>query len=190
MAVFSGAAQVAFTHNPKSQKSKAIMEAPINGLCKRCTEQIEWKKQYRKYKPLKAPVTCRDCKQKTVMSAYHNLCTACADRLGVCAKCTQNEEVVNRPEVDRSAEIEAKLKTFKERTRRTLVRKIEKGELEAVAVLDMVGDKKKKDAEDDSDDDDDEDDDSNEEEAGVDDGDNDDNEEANEVAAGAHNNNE
>ena len=88
------------------------------------------------------------------MSAYHNLCPACADRLGVCAKCAQNEEVVNRPEVDRSAEIEAKLKTFKERTRRTLVRKIEKGELEAVAVLDMVGDKKKKDAdsEDDSND--------------------------------------
>jgi predicted HNH restriction endonuclease len=89
------------------------------------------------------------------MSAYHNLCTACADRLGVCAKCTQNEEVVNRPEVDRSAEIEAKLKTFKERTRRTLVRKIEKGELEAVAVLDMIGDKKKKNADDDDSDDDD-----------------------------------
>jgi hypothetical protein len=47
---FSRGSQVAFTHNPKSQKSKAIMEAPINGLCKRCTEQIEWKKQYRKYK--------------------------------------------------------------------------------------------------------------------------------------------
>lgn len=48
--MFSAARQVAFTHNAKSKKSKAIMEAPINGLCKRCTEQIEWKKQYRKYR--------------------------------------------------------------------------------------------------------------------------------------------
>ena len=28
---------------------------PINGLCPACEEQIEWRKKYRKYKPLTVP---------------------------------------------------------------------------------------------------------------------------------------
>lgn len=37
--------QTAFAHNPHSKKSQAIMATPVTGLCRRCTEKIEWRKQ-------------------------------------------------------------------------------------------------------------------------------------------------
>ena len=130
--------------NGKSKKTKKIMATQVTDLCRRCTEQIEWRKQYRKYKPLKQPSTCRDCKEKTVVSAYHNLCKPCADAKGVCAKCCGEEEIMHPELPDRRVEIEAKMKTFKESTKRTILRKLEKKEIEPVDVLDMVSDKKKK----------------------------------------------
>merc|ERR1711991_917792 len=167
----------AFTHNPKSVKSKFIMSQPINGLCRRCTEQIEWKKKYRKYKPLKTPASCRECKQKTVVHAYHNLCEPCQEKLEVCAKCCEQEEIINVAEVDRTVEIEAKMKTFKERTKRTILRKLERGEIEPVDVLDMKSDKRKYLEDDDEFDDEDEDD--NEDDVANDNNNNDNNGEAN-----------
>ena len=44
-----------FRHNPNSQKTKKILSLPNEGLCKKCHDIIEWKKQYRKYKPLTMP---------------------------------------------------------------------------------------------------------------------------------------
>ena len=41
-----------FKHNPSSKKTKKILAMPNEGLCSRCHEIIEWKKKYRKYKPL------------------------------------------------------------------------------------------------------------------------------------------
>lgn len=45
----------AFKHNPKSKKTERIMSMPIHGLCEKCRKQIEWRKKYRKYKPLTQP---------------------------------------------------------------------------------------------------------------------------------------
>ena len=45
----------AFKHNPGSKLTKKILAAPIVGLCRRCSEIVEWRKKYRKYKPLTAP---------------------------------------------------------------------------------------------------------------------------------------
>lgn len=45
----------AFKHNPKSIKSAKIAALPNDGLCSRCTEIIEWRKKYRKYKMLTTP---------------------------------------------------------------------------------------------------------------------------------------
>ena len=45
----------AYRHNRNSKKTKEILAMPVNGLCKRCTEIVLWRKQYRKYKPLTAP---------------------------------------------------------------------------------------------------------------------------------------
>lgn len=47
----------AFKHNPKSKKTLKILALPSEGLCRRCSEQIEWRKKYRKYKPLTKPGT-------------------------------------------------------------------------------------------------------------------------------------
>ena len=50
-------------------------------------KQVEWRKQYRKYKPLRQPATCNDCHQKTVTAAYHKICPPCARERRVCAFC-------------------------------------------------------------------------------------------------------
>lgn len=47
----------AFKHNPKSKKTERILSMPIKGLCDKCYKQIEWRKKYRKYKPLTKPAT-------------------------------------------------------------------------------------------------------------------------------------
>lgn len=47
--------KVAFSHNKGSKKTAKILGLPNQGLCKRCYDKIEWRKKYRKYKPLKAP---------------------------------------------------------------------------------------------------------------------------------------
>jgi hypothetical protein len=44
--------RTAFRHNPSSKLTKKILAMPINGLCPACEEQIEWRKRFRKYKPL------------------------------------------------------------------------------------------------------------------------------------------
>lgn len=45
----------AFKHNPNSKKTKVILAINHAGLCAHCNEIIEWRKKYRKYKPLKHP---------------------------------------------------------------------------------------------------------------------------------------
>lgn len=47
----------AFKHNPKSKKTERILALPIYGLCEKCRKQIEWRKKYRKYKPLTQPAS-------------------------------------------------------------------------------------------------------------------------------------
>lgn len=68
----------AFRHNPKSKLTAKILSLPNEGLCRRCHEKIEWRKKYRKYKPLTQPSTCNLCKRKNVTAAYHTICDGCA----------------------------------------------------------------------------------------------------------------
>ncbi|CAM9868746.1 unnamed protein product [Discosporangium mesarthrocarpum] len=77
----------AFRHNPKSKKTSKILALPNEGLCPSCHDKIEWRKKYRKYKPLKQPATCNDCHKKTVTAAYHKICRLCARERRVCAWC-------------------------------------------------------------------------------------------------------
>ena len=49
--------------------------------------QVEWRKRYRKYRPLRQPATCNDCHKKTITSAYHKICTPCARERRVCPWC-------------------------------------------------------------------------------------------------------
>mmetsp|Transcript_9641 Transcript_9641/g.27037 ORF Transcript_9641/g.27037 Transcript_9641/m.27037 type:complete len:173 (-) Transcript_9641:1857-2375(-) len=90
----------AYKHNPKSKKTQKILASPVSGLCAHCTEIIEWRKQYRKYKPLTAPRRCQVCEQKTIKQAYHNLCEPCSKKDGLCAKCRKPWDADNRDSGD------------------------------------------------------------------------------------------
>ena len=76
-----------YKHNKNSKLTKKIEEIQHEGLCKRCDEKIEWRKKYRKYKPLTNPGACNQCHQRNVLRAYHTLCKNCAEVRGVCAWC-------------------------------------------------------------------------------------------------------
>lgn len=68
----------AFHHNPKSTKTERILSFPIQHVCRKCHEKLEWRKQYRKYKPLTQPSKCNVCARRNVTAAYHTLCEECS----------------------------------------------------------------------------------------------------------------
>ena len=79
----------AYKHNKNSKKTAQIAAMPIYCwsfyemnlwivVCNRCREKIEWKKKYRKYKPLTAPGKCEKCGNRNVKAAYHHICDDCA----------------------------------------------------------------------------------------------------------------
>jgi len=123
-------------------KTKRIQQVVVSGCCARCTGQIQWKIDYGKYKPLKAPGKCVACSQRKVKSAYHTFCKDCAEERGVCAKCGQRldegEAVAAPISAQEEARLEAELtrlaKRLPERKRRTFYRKLEERENDAFDV--------------------------------------------------------
>eukprot|EP00164_Ancoracysta_twista_P011278 GFYU01017338.1.p1 GENE.GFYU01017338.1~~GFYU01017338.1.p1 ORF type:complete len:194 (+),score=45.12 GFYU01017338.1:139-720(+) len=118
----------AFKHNPKSKLSEKIKELPNVGLCGKCHEIVEWRKKYRRYKPLTQPKKCDKCHLKKVKHAYHLVCEDCVLSLLICAKCMEVKPLVSTdystPE-DRArqqAEKDLELKFMKERERRRVMR--------------------------------------------------------------------
>jgi hypothetical protein len=67
----------AWTHNPKSKTTAKILSSPNIHVCRRCHDKIEWRKQYRKYKPLTQPATCNGCNKRNVKASYHTICESC-----------------------------------------------------------------------------------------------------------------
>ncbi|CAI5744392.1 unnamed protein product [Peronospora destructor] len=134
----------AFKHNPKSKKTERIMLMPIHGLCAKCHQQIEWRKKYRKYKPLTQPGSCIFCHQKNVTSAYHSSCDPCAKERDICAKCCLTKEIIaSEQEVlakqeKKEREVENSLEEMRERDRRAYVRKLDK-EKEAITTGQETG---------------------------------------------------
>uniref|UniRef100_A0A1E1WWN2 Putative hipothetical protein n=1 Tax=Amblyomma aureolatum TaxID=187763 RepID=A0A1E1WWN2_9ACAR len=79
------------TLHDTSIHTKRILNTKTDNLCVRCKDIIEWKIKYKKYKPLTVPRKCVKCEGKTVKAAYHIMCSTCAQRLEVCAKCGDSE---------------------------------------------------------------------------------------------------
>ncbi|KAJ2726226.1 hypothetical protein GGI07_000703 [Coemansia sp. Benny D115] len=136
----------AYTHNKGSKTTEKILAMPVDGLCKRCTDQILWRKQYRKYKPLTVAKKCVSCHQKKVKKAYHVYCDDCARSKGVCAKCLEKKQIVEglnakTPQelLKESQEMELKLANMRERQRRSYLRKLQRGDIEAADIPDTVG---------------------------------------------------
>eukprot|EP00243_Klebsormidium_subtile_P003543 TRINITY_DN16978_c0_g1_i1.p1 TRINITY_DN16978_c0_g1~~TRINITY_DN16978_c0_g1_i1.p1 ORF type:complete len:300 (-),score=37.16 TRINITY_DN16978_c0_g1_i1:207-1106(-) len=105
--------------------------APIAGVCLRCKEQLEWRRKYGKYKPLTQPTKCNWCQKRNVRSAYHAICSACANAKGACGKCCkQANNIIGKGAEQEEAErrqLEEALSGMRERDRRTLLRAMEKG---------------------------------------------------------------
>ena len=66
-----------FKLNEDSKLTQRIKATPLDHLCQRCYDQIKWKIDYKKYKPLSQPGKCTDCHQKNVLKAYRALCDKC-----------------------------------------------------------------------------------------------------------------
>ena len=135
-----------FKHNPNSKKTKKIAGIQHFGLCRRCDEQIEWKKKYRKYKPRRTAGPCSVCRERKVKLAYHAMCSDCSRAKKSCAKCSRTfaslaatdsrdqalqesrrlaEELAKQEEL-----LESHLDGLKEGERRNLQRRIEKEQVE------------------------------------------------------------
>jgi Uncharacterized conserved protein (DUF2039) len=92
----------AWRHNPKSKTTAKIMASPIAGVCRRCRQKLEWRKQYRKYKPRTVLGTCNLCQKRNVHAAYHTICASCStsnatvlQRLREMAEAAHNEGDAN-----------------------------------------------------------------------------------------------
>ena len=93
----------AFQHNPNSKLTKKILAMPNEGLCRRCTEKIEWRKKYRKYKPLRVPGSCNYCRKKAVTAAYHVACRPCAQEKAICAWCCKTWKALEKADAAAAA---------------------------------------------------------------------------------------
>lgn len=110
----------------------------VINCCPKCTQVIEWKIQFGKYKTLTRPATCLDCKEKAVKYAYHTRCIPCVEKSKRCSKCGDSQaEFVNLPPpsdselAKKDAEFKSELKRLPERKRRTLLRYMEKLKLDS-----------------------------------------------------------
>eukprot|EP00049_Salpingoeca_infusionum_P001325 m.47398 g.47398 ORF g.47398 m.47398 type:complete len:248 (+) comp10977_c0_seq1:2-745(+) len=119
----------------KYGESKRMMDVramQVALVCLRCKQQIEWKKQFDKYKPRSKPGNCNICHQKTVTFAYHTICKPCATNASVCAKCGKADEAIVPPELtaaelqQQEAEERRTLLSMRERERRAFMRQQEK----------------------------------------------------------------
>ena len=76
-----------FKHNKNSLLTRKIMESPLDYMCERCLDIIEWKIKFRKYKPLTTAAKCQTCENKTIYKAYRVICDGCAVPNKLCTKC-------------------------------------------------------------------------------------------------------
>ena len=109
-----------------SQKAK---EAPMNNLCNRCYDILEWKKQFKKYKPLSAPSKCIACMEKRVFAAYRILCNDCSFKSMKCSKCnTEVEKFCAKTVADKSKNnLKEIINMLKEGPKKTVIRKMNEG---------------------------------------------------------------
>lgn len=127
-------------HNPNSVLTKKILALDHYCLCYRCEAQIEWRKTYRKYKPLKAMRKCNGCLGHEINRAYHTFCDKCATERGICAKCGIKYDITAKVKPVSDLEMLDTLKhaDLKERYKRTILRNWERGLFLNADVLSII----------------------------------------------------
>ena len=128
-----------FKHNKGSLLTRKITSSPLDLLCKRCIEILQWKIDYRKYKPLSTVGRCNLCKEKKIYKAYRTICDECAINhipKKLCTKCGEEVDEYekpinsrNNPEsgVKKSVPVIEIVKGLKKKYQKTVYRKINKG---------------------------------------------------------------
>lgn len=141
--------RTAFRHNKGSKLTARIEEtAHTQGLCQRCADKVEWRKRYRKYKPLTTPRKCNVCNGRKITAAYRTLCTSCAKQGGrLCEGCgNKKDNTITEDKQEEQVDVEdvgveAIVEGMSERQRRTVYRQVDKGE-DVVDILTKVLDLK------------------------------------------------
>jgi len=114
--------------------SEVAKNVPLDRLCERCHDQIEWKIQYGKYKSATSLSKCIKCEEKNVNKSYRNICDKCSDKDKLCSKCMQPKRLIELKtvaKVDKAGVDKEKLKAMedylgnlRERSRRMLMKKL------------------------------------------------------------------
>jgi len=60
-------------------KTYKIAVSPMDHLCQKCFDMIQWRIDYRKYKPLTVLARCNYCQRKNITKAYRTICDNCAN---------------------------------------------------------------------------------------------------------------
>lgn len=71
----------------KCRQFTLIVITYLLGVCTKCRLKAQWRFRYDKYKPLKAPANCGNCRKKVVLKAYRAFCDPCAQQKHVCPGC-------------------------------------------------------------------------------------------------------
>lgn len=79
------------------RQEEKIRKLMCEGICRKCREKVQWRFNFDKYKPLRNPGTCQNCKQKTVTKAYRTWCDRCAASKDSCPGCCVLLEIANLP---------------------------------------------------------------------------------------------
>jgi hypothetical protein len=132
---------------------KILEETPLDHLCQRCLDIIQWKIDFQKYKTLSSTRKCETCKKPSIFKNYRLICDSCAvakkeEGILLCTKCkinvrtiqnrdgknsyakpskpSKNEEVKYEKDVN---EIQDALDHMKLRDRKNIERKIKSGDV-------------------------------------------------------------
>lgn len=119
----------------KQDKVDLRENTKLDRVCERCYEQLKWKLQFGKYKPLNTPAKCQKCEKKKIVKPYRIICNTCADQLKCCAKCGQDKEIhldakhvtSKTAEMRRLQEFDRYVGMMQERSRRKIHRLLEDG---------------------------------------------------------------
>eukprot|EP00842_Homolaphlyctis_polyrhiza_P006028 jgi/Hompol1/6426/HPOL_002155-RA len=132
----------AFAPNKYSAVAQKRAAMPVQGVCQRCMDIIQWKKRMNKYKPLTQPKTCTGCLRRTVVDAYHVICKDCAATNNCCAKCQESHELVEfnaqKPAavvLKEQQDLQRIVESMTERMRRSYHRKLDRGDQEAADAI-------------------------------------------------------
>ena len=114
--------------------------APRDNLCTRCFDIISWKLKFGKYKKPKQPGKCHLCSRKRIFKPYRHICDLCASAKKVCSKCMKDctfvdfktEDQQKRETQEKVKAMEKVLDTFKERSKKTIMRLIKDNQIDFV----------------------------------------------------------